>query len=210
MLSVHLYLCLYLYLYLCLYLYLEVPVETCHLLLSQVHAHVTHLTPAGKPIGSGPSFTDLTETNALGAGGTYCNKHWPAPVLIDIQRAIVQALQLLVGAAAEKGVLPAANTKAVLLAYTTHGKNWAHQDDNRLSPYQAVLMLSDPGVDFTGGELYVLDGERDYAKHRVTWTGRGDVAVFKSNGSWFHGMDQVRSGTGKVTERLVVGLLHPQ
>lgn len=62
-------------------------------------------------------------------------------------------------------MLPQDNTKAVLLMYTEGGQNWAHQDDNANSPYQMLIMLSVPGEDFSGGELYVLDGNEEYRKH---------------------------------------------
>ena len=54
-----------------------------------------------------------------------------------------------------EAALPAANNKSVLLVYGEGGENWAHQDDNRDFSFQALLMLSQPEVDFRGGALYV-------------------------------------------------------
>ena len=81
-------------------------------------------------------------------------------------------------------------------------------------------MLSQPQEDFTGGELYVLEGgrasasgqqgeEEEYCKREVHFQTRGDVVVFKSNGQYFHGMNTVTRGRAKTCCRIVVGLLHP-
>ena len=40
--------------------------------------------------------------------------------------------------------------------YAAGGVNWAHQDQSE-GPYQAYLLLSRPGVDFTGGGLYITE-----------------------------------------------------
>ena len=105
-------------------------------------------------------------------------------------------------------MLPPKNSKAVLLAYTQGGQNWAHQDDNKEFAFQALLMLSQPRVDFTGGALYVLDGSKEWVKHAVSFARRGDLAVFRSNGSFFHGMDEVSRGDSPVCSRVAVGLFH--
>lgn len=73
-------------------------------------------------------------------------------------------------------------------------------------------MLSQPGCDFSGGELYVLDGGAAWRKSRATFSRRGDVAVFRSNGAFFHGMEEVLapgvSSRSSVCSRVAVGLLH--
>ena len=151
----------------------------------------------------------MTETMALGCSGCYFDKDWALPALKQIQEHVARTLDLSpteVGAADVN--LPPTNTKSVLLAYTDGGENWAHQDDNRDFSFQALLMLSQPGIDFNGGSLYVLDGNRAWAKHRVTFKGRGDVRVFRSNGHWFHGMDEVLAGSGPFCNRIAVGLFH--
>ena len=43
-------------------------------------------------------------------------------------------------------------------------------------------MLSEPGVDFEGGALYVLDGAKQWSSKCVAFKRRGDLAVFRSNG----------------------------
>lgn len=90
--------------------------------------------------------------------------------------------------------LPESNTKSVLLGYAEGGENWAHQDDNKFFDYQALLMLSQPQQDFTDGGLYVLNGDKDYAKVQVDFANRGDVVVFRSNDKFFHGMARVGKG----------------
>ena len=185
-----------------------VPVEVCCALLAQVAAHVGRHTP-----------TRLTETMALGRRGSFFHKNWALPELRAISDAVVRALGLRPTDLGEGGdgegeeeageaCLPATNTKSVLLCYAEGAENWSHQDDNKDYPYQALLMLSDPGVDFQGGELHVLDGGRAFARTTVAFAARGDVVVFRSNGHFFHGMDEVRRGSAAECSRVAVGLLH--
>jgi hypothetical protein len=184
-----------------------VPAEACCALLAQVAAHVGRHTP-----------TRLTETMALGRRGSFFHKNWALPELRAISDAVVRALGLRPTDLAEKeeeeeeeeeeACLPATNTKSVLLCYAEGAENWSHQDDNKEYPYQALLMLSEPGVDFQGGELHVLDGGRAFARTTVPFAARGDVVVFRSNGHFFHGMDEVRRGSATECSRVAVGLLH--
>ena len=49
----------------------------------------------------------------------------------------------------------------------------------------------------------------DVGNSPVEFERRGDVAVFRSNGAFFHGMERVEEGSGGgVTRRIAVGLLH--
>ena len=82
---------------------------------------------------------------------------------------------------------------------------------------RALLMLSRPGIDFKGGSLYTVDVDAGCTKRQVHFGRAGDIAVFRSNGSFFHGMDEVRrgdcedkanGGNEDVTARIAVGLLH--
>ena len=51
-----------------------------------------------------------------------------------------------------------------------------------------------------------------WEKTPVEFESRGDLVVFRANGSYFHGMDEVRVGKAGSDrcERIAVGLLHPQ
>lgn len=176
-----------------------VPEATCEWLLSRVSDHRNKHTP-----------TSLTETMSLGRRGCYFDKNWNLTALQHIQEQVVISLGLSpdgqVGAPDSK--LPSTNKKSVLLAYCEGAENWAHQDDNKDFSFQALLMLSEPGLDFSGGSLYVLDGSSGWEKRAVTFARRGDVAVFRSNGSFFHGMDEVLTGSREDCSRIAVGLLH--
>lgn len=105
-------------------------------------------------------------------------------------------------------------TRFIILRYGEGGVNWAHQDQTRHT-YQALVLLSDPGIDFTGGELYVRDGQNlESAEDYVAFQGAGDLVVFcahsDGNGrNFFHGMREVQRGEGDVCERWAVGLLQP-
>jgi len=105
--------------------------------------------------------------------------------------------------------------KALVLRYGAGGTNFAHQDQSTC-PYQAVLLLSRPGVDFSGGEVYVADPARNGSRRTVAWESQGDIVVFAANSkatggaNWHHGMCEVREGTGgaNACQRLAVGLFH--
>jgi hypothetical protein len=56
-------------------------------------------------------------------------------------------------------------------------------------------MLSEPGVDFEGGALYVLDGAKQWSSKCVAFKRRGDLAVFRSNGC-VQGLGAVSDPTG--------------
>ena len=160
----------------------------------------------------------LNETLGLGNGRAvyFAKKSFggtgkDAP-MVQIQQQIVAALDLDGGFGA--GVLPPANTKGVLLCYAQGAENWAHQDANAPPngfAYQALLMLSEPNVDFTGGELFTMRGgvADAWKPNAITFCGRGDVAVFKSSGPWFHGMHSVQRGSDdELCSRVAVGLFH--
>jgi len=180
-----------------------VPEELCCHLLSRAGAHV-------ESCGKG---TKLTETMALGKSGVYFDTNWnEGGLLRSIQERVFEQAGLDGGDG--HGILPASSTKAILLAYTEGAENWTHQDDNTQFDYQSLLMLSEPVVDFNGGELHVLRGQdedwEDWKKTQVKFMNRGDVAIFRSNGHFFHGMDEVLVGEkgSDGTNRIAVGMFH--
>ena len=181
-----------------------VPEQLCLHLMSKVRGFTERLTPK--------VTHRLTETCAQGSSGVYYDTDFNEKGLLsEIQRQIFCETGLNGGHG--EGVLPGTNDKAVLLVYTEGGENWSHQDDNREFHYQALMMLSEPGVDFTGGEFYVLSDaakEGVWIKKAVVFENRGDVVLFRSNGKYFHGMNVVSTGTSAVCHRVAVGLLHKQ
>ena len=100
------------------------------------------------------------------------------------------------------------NSKTILLGYGEGGVNWAHQDANPNYPYQALLMLSEPESDFSGGQLYSLNGGKNFKKTKSGIQYQGDVCIFKSNGKFYHGMERVKKGTKDLTCRIACGLFH--
>jgi hypothetical protein len=69
------------------------------------------------------------------------------------------ALHALRKALADKLLMPSEQvetTRFVVLQSSVDGENFLHQDQSD-HPYQAVVMLSNPGVDFIGGHTYVQD-----------------------------------------------------
>ncbi|MGH1350537.1 MAG: 2OG-Fe(II) oxygenase [Methyloligellaceae bacterium] len=106
---------------------------------------------------------------------------------------------------------------ALILKYGQGGFNTLHQDlyGEVYFPLQCVVMLSEPGQDFTGGE-FVLTQQipRAQSKAIVLTPGKGDMIIFTTNfrpekGSkgFFrvtmkHGVSEVRSG-----ERYALGVI---
>jgi len=168
----------------------------CHL-LSRVGSYTQNKT-----------CTKLTETSATGSNGIYYDSNFACEGLVTaIQERIFD--QLCLGEKLHCTSLPLSNTKGILLCYTLNAENWTHQDDNAHFAYQALLMLSEPKVDFNDGKLYVLNGTDDaWSQTSMTFQGRGDVVVFRSNGKFFHGMSRVSQGTKAITSRIALGLFH--
>jgi len=86
------------------------------------------------------------------------------------------------------------NRKAIVLRYGEGAENWAHREGQIVTedancsanafPYQGTVMLSRPGVDFTGGEFYVAS--KDAASGHITRTkvefkNPGDVILFRAD-----------------------------
>jgi hypothetical protein len=105
----------------------------------------------------------------------------------------------------------------LVLRYGPGGYNTLHQDlyGEVAFPLQVVVGLTEPGVDYTGGE-FVLTEQRPRSQSRATalTVGRGEGIVFPNNrrpvhgarGSYQvthrHGASEVRSGL-----RIVLGLI---
>ncbi|KAL7544384.1 hypothetical protein ACHAWF_007765, partial [Thalassiosira exigua] len=164
----------------------------------------------------------LRPSTGNGANGSYAaNLPRRVPLLDEIQRALSDVLRDELDVA-ECGIRP------ILLQYGNGGVNWAHQDQADF-PYQALLLLSRPGVDFAGGQLYVteplvadadpkaMETTRAIANetNEVDSRGIGDVVVFAANGknrdgrNWYHDMREVRPGSHGPSRchRVAIGLL---
>jgi len=110
--------------------------------------------------------------------------------------------------------------KSILLSYTEGAENWAHQDNNADAdcPYQAVLLLSRPGIDFNGGQFYVAKQQHcgdgvvtSITRREVELQQPGDLVIFQAgkDTGWFHGVLPVQRGTASKCCRDAVGLIHP-
>ena len=106
--------------------------------------------------------------------------------------------------------------KSLFLQYGIGAENWAHQDNNKEDvPIQAVLLTSEPGADFEGGEFYVATrkqqnqdddkGEDEdsnvlkFRRHIVPWENAGDLVLFQAgkDTGWWHGMMPVKEVTSQ-------------
>ena len=114
------------------------------------------------------------------------------------------------------------NRKAIVLRYTEGAENFAHRDglsatpDANCSikafPYQGTVMVSRPGVDFTGGEFYVASKDAESGKitrTKVEFENPGDVVLFRADneGNYDHGMMLVGEGSAVTCQRVAIGLL---
>jgi hypothetical protein len=138
--------------------------------------------------------------------------------------ALERALgELLIGPGAPEACAEASaplERRTILLLAGDGAENWAHQDDNDETPaVQAVLMLSTPGEDFTGGKFYVArqtersDARIGITRHEVPFESAGDLVIFQAGkrSGWWHGMRPVRPGRRAHDGylRRALGLLQP-
>lgn len=171
--------------------------------------------------------TKLTCTTGNGLAGdppgVYMNLSTPPDWHEQIER---QLGELLIGPGApEKYAKLSAKLKrkSILLLSGEGAANWAHQDNNSESPpLQALLMLSTPQRDFTGGEFYVArqtkhtDTKINILRYKVIFESPGDLVIFQAgkNSGWWHGMLPVKAGDEQKDEvtylRKALGMLQPQ
>lgn len=108
----------------------------------------------------------------------------------------------------------------LMLKYGEDDYNCLHQDiyGEQRFPLQVVILLSRPGVDFTGGEFVMTEASRKYPRAEVIGLQQGDALIFTVNqrpGAAPHGRAVVprkmimRHGVSKLQtgNRMTVGLL---
>ena len=99
--------------------------------------------------------------------------------------------------------------KALLLRYGLGGINHAHHD--ACGDFQALLMLSRPGVDYEGGAFYLAQREPPFGTASFPFAAAGELLVFRANKGhgdtdYLHGMGEVTKGSAEETRRVAVGL----
>lgn len=107
---------------------------------------------------------------------------------------------------------------ALVMQYAEGGVNYTHRDLPKHDQYQfqLIICLATPGVDFTGGELYVEDAgsSPELAQHAsrtaLAFEQAGDAIVFRAGPddaghNWFHGMQRVTGPADAVRLALSVG-----
>lgn len=105
----------------------------------------------------------------------------------------------------------------LILRYEQGGYNTLHQDlyGDVYFPFQVVFMLSEPGVEFTGGEFVMTEQvPRAQSRARVLQLAQGDALIFTTNfrpvsGSRGFYRTAVKHGIGEVTsgERYALGII---
>ena len=101
-------------------------------------------------------------------------------------------------------------SKALLLRYGEGGENYAHEDHS--GDFQALLMLSKPEFDYTGGAFYLADRSPPNAVAEFPFGNAGDLIIFcgnQGNGDveYLHGITKVTAGSAGAakTRRFAVG-----
>ena len=165
--------------------------------------------------------TYLSDSAGNGVLGKYFYFHPPdyldtngADVLKQLKRKIATALY----GKNTPAYQTALKTRYIGLGYGEGGENWTHQDQQKDSEYQVLIMLSNPSEDFTGGELYVQNGAipltvepKPCCTSQFSNGGKaGDIVIFKANGElpnkMYHGMTTVKKGTNDMCERWAIGM----
>ena len=157
--------------------------------------------------------TYLRETSGNGKGGAYHQ-------INKVPRAL-QVLAEVVGEVLhDNGLEVMRGGKHLLLRYGLGAVNYAHQDKgDGQRAYQCVLMLSMPGVDFSGGATYVIDAASKVATE-LPYESAGDLLIFRAHTDegepplvparhFYHGMRRVDKGSKAVCSRVAVGLFQP-
>ena len=157
--------------------------------------------------------TALRESSGTGRNGAYGAVNLAkVPLLRALDGALRRTLR-------EKLGCDKLGDKVLVTRYAEGGVNWAHQDQSE-GAYQAYLLLSRPGLDFTGGGLYIADPAALHARaatavRPVEWSRCGDLVIFAANSKaastqarhWLHGFREVRPGSEAECQLCVVGLL---
>ena len=162
------------------------------------------------------STTFLRLSSGTGRGGGYSEVDLrKCPILEALRSALTTVINETLNHDRMLG------QKVVVTRYGVGGVNWAHADQSE-GGYQAYLLMSRPGVDFTGGEFYITSpgAPADDATRQIAWRMPGDLVIFAANAhectadgreprSWLHGFREVRSGSGgaESSHLCVVGLL---
>lgn len=187
-------------------------------------ASLTHLLSDHALAGTKSQRLDISQGN--GYGGEYATLPRPLPEflarcmhaacewILESAGPLTDVLKKKTIGGKEKSVSISGGaalreSKALLLRYGLGGVNFAHRD--ACGDFQALLMLSQPGIDFTGGEFYLAEATPPHSVRHFPFTAAGELLVFrgrKGNGSvdYMHGMSEVRAGSAAVTRRAAVGL----
>lgn len=142
-----------------------------------------------------PTASELLEQHGLevtACGRVMCNE-------LDVRerrRELPPTLEDFEALCERKGQ---ARPSSLFLWYQEGGENRAHRDiyGEVSYPLQMLLLLSQPGQDFTGGRFFTLVDGR---KHEAQMS-RGDLLVFRT--SCKHGCTVVRRGRNPTTQRMV-------
>jgi hypothetical protein len=147
----------------------------------------------------------LTDSQGNGRNGRYATLARPLPPVL--QRTMDAAREWIEAHASplKRGL----GGKALLLRYAEGGINYAHHDAS--GDFQALLMLSSPGVDYRGGSFYLAQREPPFDTADFPFASPGQLLVFRGNRGhaevdYLHGMRLVERGSAATCRRFAVGL----
>ena len=173
--------------------------------------------------------TQLSKSLGNGHGGSYVTLEQPLPEILercrevamdwviqhagplgDVKKAIDTGVNEKKKPVTVTGAVAMRDSKTLLLRYGLGGENYAHHD--ACGDFQALLILSQPGVDYTGGAFYLGNDDPPFQKCSFPFDAAGDLLVFRGREAkgtdavkFLHGMEPVMAGSGEVTRRFAVG-----
>merc|ERR1712032_1140908 len=120
-----------------------------------------------------PKF--LTPSQGNGRGGCYATLDTPLPKMLQ---RVMHVTRHWIENNAGKLEKPL-HSKALLFRYGFGGVNYAHHD--ACGDFQALLMLSEPGVDYKGGVFYLGHANPPFTVKLFSFTMPGELLVFRAN-----------------------------
>ena len=173
--------------------------------VAQVVAHLARPPWSAQRGSTVPGERSLTPSQGNGRQGIYHTLAIPLPPILE---DAVQAAKAWIEECAGPLKKPL-GSKTLLLRYGLDGENYAHHDDS--GDFQALLVLSAPGVDYNGGEFYLADRNPPFDQTLFPFSAAGQLLVFRGNpgfgtAEYLHGMRPVTKGTGDETQRFAVGM----
>ena len=149
---------------------------------------------------SAAKWQKLSRAQGNGTNGAYCaidQRHHP--LLRSISGATKQWIET------NTNLLKPLGEKSIMLRHGLGGINYAHHDNS--GEFQALLMLSRPNIDYTGGNFCLMESHPPHTLSEFPFQAAGQIIIFRGDKSnYLHGMTEVLSGSAEEASRFAVGM----